>query len=128
MSKLARVIVALALVLVVPVQAMSAVMAGMCMAAGHHAVGHAHAADSDDTHHHDQGAPEGAPGHHHDGSDGQGSSAHCPPCGACCAAATISNAVHSFVPEPPAADAIAAAPYHAEGFEPDGLERPPLAL
>lgn len=122
MSKLGRVLLVLALALAVPAQAMSALMAGLCMANDHHA-GAVHSHDGDDHHSHDQdAAPE------HAGNANPASGAYCPPCVACCAAAAISSAASSFVPERPAADPIAADPSSATGFQPDGLDRPPLAL
>ena len=125
MLKLARLLLLIALALTVPAQAMSAVMAGICMANDHHA-GAAHSHDTDDPHPHQYDGPNSA--HEHDGDSGHASNAHCAPCVACCAAAAISSAESNLLPELPAAGPFAVAPNSAVGFQPDGLDRPPLAL
>jgi hypothetical protein len=128
MSKFTRFVVALALTVAVPVQAMSAVMAGICMASGHHS-GAPVQADAHDNHPHDHGDQDaGANLHGHDGGDGQVSDSHCPPCVACCASASISSAASTFLPEPPATGQFASSSSFAAGFQPDGVYRPPLAL
>ena len=122
MSKLGRVLLILALALAVQAQAMSAVMAGICMANDYHA-GAVHSHDGDEHHFHDQDAAS-----EHAGDANLASSAQCPPCVACCAAAAISSARSGFLPEGPAAGPVVAAPEFAAGFQPDGVYRPPLAL
>lgn len=117
------------LALTVPLQGMASVAAGQCMAFGHHQDGgsqHEHAQDGSDspdhvTHSHadDSSATKG---------DENGKSAQCGPCAACCASASIAG---------PAGLSIAPAPSNAKhllsqlplpGFQPRGLDRPPLAL
>ena len=119
-SRLARILITLALALTVPIQGAAAATAGLCMALGHHETGVAgspnHAAGAD---HHP---------HHHTGSDKSAGSAHCPPCVACCAAAAISSLALIFVPEAPTVSAIAASEPLFPGVQPDKLDRPPLAL
>ena len=81
-----RLLVAFALALAIPLQGAAAVTAGICMAIGHHDAAGAPAP-------HDHGAEDG---HHADhsmpGDDGGSDSAHCAPCVACCAAASIAPA------------------------------------
>ena len=119
-SRLARILIALALALTVPIQGVAAATAGLCMALGHHGTGlagsHDHAAGAD---HHP---------HQHTGSDNSAASAHCPPCVACCAAAAISSLPRISVPEPSTASVVAASEPLFPGIEPDKLDRPPLAL
>src|SRR5262245_49788303 len=117
-----RSVVVLVLALAVPLQGAAAVTAGLCMAMGH---GHGSAAsalghDVDDHH----ANPSGA----HKHSDPDQSKPHCAPCVACCAAVAIPSAVSLFVPERPAASAIASASASFTGVSPDHLDRPPLAL
>ena len=119
-SRLARILITLALALTVPIQGAAAATAGLCMVLGHHetavAGSHNHAAGAD--HHPD----------HHTGSDKSAGSAHCPPCVACCATAAISPLAWIFVPEPPTVSVIAASEPLFPGIQPDKLDRPPLAL
>lgn len=125
-----RLLAVLLLALTIPLQGMAAVTAGQCMALAHHQDGGGHdnhgqapdGANSDD---------HAAPSHSGDGTkqgDEGAKSSHCGPCTACCASASIagpaalsilsspSNAKHSFAQQPP------------PGIQPDGLDRPPLAL
>lgn len=119
MKHLARVLVFVMVALAVPLQGALAVAAVQCMTlahhegapAGHDHAAHSHAGDSDDS----------DVGNH-------GDSAHCGPCTACCASASIAG---------PEAFAIASAASTATyvfsqfpplGVQPDGLDRPPLAL
>jgi hypothetical protein len=115
--KLAR-LLAFVIALVVPLQGMASVMAGQCMAFGHHDAPMSHA---DDGHHGDH---EG-----HDGQAPESKSPHCGPCAACCASAsmaapsiatgavsTTTDAPYSFAFLPPAR------------LAPGELDRPPLAL
>ena len=112
-SRLARILIALALALIVPIQGAAAATADLCMALGHH---EAYAADHGANHAHDSD------------SDDHAGSAHCPPCVACCAAAAISSLALIFVPEAPTVSAIAASEPLFPGIQPDKLDRPPLAL
>ena len=115
--KLCRLLV-LAIALVVPLQGMAAVMVGQCMGFGHHdgADGHDHATHS---HSEESGSKQ---------SDDGTENGHCGPCAACCASATMAG---------PAALSILSMASHAPyvfsqfppiGVQPDGLDRPPLAL
>lgn len=127
MLRFARLFVVLALALAVPLQAMSAVTASICMASDHHA-GAVHSHDGDDQHSHDHESAPTSASHEHEGAAGQDSSAHCGPCAACCASAAISSAAPTLVPQRPAALPVAAQLDSAAGFQPDGVYRPPLAL
>src|SRR5262245_35917444 len=116
--RIARFILALLLALSIPVQSIAAVTAGICMATSHHDTGSDH-----DAHH----AHDGAPHSHDRAADSHGSKgAHCPPCVACCAAASISGAVQVFVPDPAVMDALVEQWRSPPGYLPDGLYRPPL--
>lgn len=117
-----RLLVAFALALAIPLQGAAAVTAGICMAIGHHDAAGTPAQ-------HDHGAQDG---HHADDSmphdEGGSDSAHCAPCVACCAAASIAPAARVFLLQDPPAAAVAALPYLHPGFLPEKLDRPPLAL
>lgn len=121
--KIAR-LLAVVVALVVPLQGMASVMAGQCMAFGHHdapAMDHGgHAShDGHDDHAADSHAPSG---------EADGMQDHCGPCAACCASATIAgpaplalapeafSAPYAFVSQPPVR------------LAPDELDRPPLSL
>jgi hypothetical protein len=114
--KILRLLVALVLALAIPLQGAASVTAGICMATGHHDAGapasHDHGGDADHSH------------QHNDDPD----AAHCAPCVACCAAASIAPAAQVFLPEDSPAAAVAAVPYLHPGFLPEKLDRPPLAL
>jgi hypothetical protein len=113
-----RIVAAVLLALIVPVQGIAAVAAGQCMEFGHHAGG------TDDHEH----------GEHSHGDDGPLNAEHgdknsrCGPCAACCASASIAG---------PAGIAILSSPSNVKyffsqlpppGVKPDSLDRPPLAL
>jgi hypothetical protein len=120
LSRFSR-LLAIAIALVLPLQGMAAVTAGVCMALHHHDV----AAGATDHHgdHHAQGATD----QDHKSGPTPGKT-HCGPCVACCATASISSALQIFLPEPRAMDAIVVQWLSPEGYQPDGLFRPPLAL
>jgi hypothetical protein len=124
--KFLRLLVALALTLAIPLQGAASVTAGICMATGHHDAGspasHDHGGNAASQHHDGDADHHSAP--HDDGPD----AAHCAPCVACCAAASIAPAVQVFLLEDFPAAAIAAIPYLHPGFLPEELDRPPLAL
>lgn len=106
----------LSIALAMPVQGVAAVSARLCMGLGHHdgvaAASHAHA-DEAAEHTHDQAA---------------GGDAHCAPCVACCAAASISGATEA-VPRVLATAAVDVPPLPLlADFLPVRLDRPPLAL
>src|SRR5712664_2027575 len=99
-TKLVRTLVAFAMALLVPLQGMAGVSAGLCMELGHHedeapatahAPGSTHDHGTADRHDHNTAADEHTAGN-----------AHCPPCVACCAAAAISSYSPVFIPEAPA--------------------------
>jgi hypothetical protein len=134
MKKLVRFLLAAILALAVPLQGALAVTAGQCMALGHHQSaaaqqshgeardGDGHAAHSHSESH--QGVSDDAQGGDQSAADG----AHCGPCTACCASASIAG---------PGAQSLVPSPFHAPylfsqfpplGVQPDGLYRPPLAL
>jgi hypothetical protein len=101
------------------------------MALGHHHAGvgssHDHATDHAVRHAH--GDDSGTVHKHGNEISGNSlSSAHCPPCVACCAAAAISSLAQIFIPEPPTLSVIAAPDFAFSGVQPDQLDRPPLAL
>jgi hypothetical protein len=130
--KLLRMLVAFAMALLLPLQGMAAVSAGLCMelgghesvavhehGAGHHGAAHQHGTDESAADHHDD---EGA------GNEGPAGNPHCPPCVACCAAAAISSFTPVFIAQAAAASVIAEIPPSFSGVQPETLDRPPLAL
>lgn len=126
-------LLAVVIALVVPLQGMAVVVAGQCMAFGHHeeTAGHDNHGQTVDG----QGGHDRASHSHADdttstaqGDEGDGNNAHCGPCTACCASASIAG---------PAGVSILSSPSNAKyvfwqfppiGVQPDGLDRPPLAL
>src|SRR5262245_37882500 len=120
---------ALALLVAIPVQGMASVVAGQCMTFAHHEDGgrqdHAHAQDSADGHDH-------AAHSHSDGTAAQpvdeGTSAHCGPCTACCASASISSSAALSILSSPSNASYVFSQFPPLGFQPHGLDRPPLAL
>ena len=123
-----RLLAAVLLSLAVPVQGMASVVAGQCMAFGHHQDGgdHGHAQDSMDAHDH--------AGHAHsdDGDaergDDAGKKSHCGPCAACCASASIAGAVGLSIPPSATHAEYVFTQLPPPGVQPDGFDRPPLAL
>lgn len=123
--KLARTLLAFAMALLVPLQGMAGVNAGLCMdLGGHHeapAAAHEHGSA------HDHGTAD-----HHDhssaGNENTAGTAHCPPCLDCCAAAAISSFSEFFIPEAAASSVVAQIPPSFSGIQPETLDRPPLAL
>ncbi len=130
--RLLTIVVALA----VPLQGLAAVVAGQCMAFGHHSTG-------DESHSHGQGSQDGQvePGHDHaahshadeTGSTAQsdesdGNAAHCGPCTACCASASITGPAGVSILSSPSNTTYVFSQFPPIGVQPDGLDRPPLAL
>jgi hypothetical protein len=119
MPKSFRLVAVLLLALTIPVQGMAAVAGAQCMALAHHDDGgghenHAHAhADADG---HDSAA--------HD----EGSNNHCGPCAACCASASIAGPVGHSILSSPSNTKYVFFQSLPPGVQPDGLDRPPLAL
>jgi hypothetical protein len=124
-SKLIR-LLAMAIALVVPLQGMTVVVAGQCMAFGHHessagAQGHGHADGGHAEHSHEAGSEAEA-------DEGAGSDAHCGPCTACCASASIAGPARLLFPSSPTNATYIFSQFPPIGVQPDGLDRPPLAL
>jgi len=121
-KKLARLLVAVAVIIAVPIQGMAAISAGLCMTLGHHDVTDAAMHDHLD----EQGAST-ASSHEHQADDAPGN-AHCGPCVACCASASISGSIST---SPRAAPEVAVEPVsllNPPAVLPARLDRPPLAL
>jgi hypothetical protein len=117
---LLRLLLALALAFTVPVQGFAAAASAICMQFGHHTADAGHAHDEGDSDAHD---------HQGHGADRSESSASpCAPCVACCAASAISCAPAAVTAREGAAAVNALAPPSFAGFQPDTLDRPPLAL
>ena len=125
-----RLFAAVLLALTIPIQGMAAVMAGQCMALGHHQNatdhgGHGHAQDGHDGYDHPgQSHSSEAAGNAHDDQGGK----HCGPCTACCASATIAAANDVSLPTSPSIAPYAFWQVPPLGDRPDALDRPPLAL
>ena len=113
--------------LVVPFQGAAAVSAGQCMTLGHHQGatdhegqdGHDHGAHS----HADEASAKAA-------ADGEGDAAgaHCGPCTACCASASIAGPAGVSIPSSPSHAKYVFSQLPPLGVQPDGVDRPPLAL
>lgn len=126
-------LLAVVIALVVPLQGMAVVVAGQCMAFGHHEAtaghdNHGQSADGQDGHDHASHSHADDTTSTAQADEGDGSSAHCGPCTACCASASIAG---------PAGVSVLSSPSNAKyvfwqfppiGVQPDGLDRPPLAL
>jgi hypothetical protein len=132
-----RLLTALLLALAIPVQGMAAVVAGQCMAFGHHSdaggepAAHVHDAPKDHdhaTHSHSEG-DEHQPGHQvKSDDDGGAKSAHCGPCTACCASASIVGTAGLWILPFLVSTKYVFSPLLPPGIQPHGLDRPPLAL
>jgi hypothetical protein len=112
------------LVLAVPLQGMASVAAGQCMTLGHHqdAGGDGHGHGNGEAHDHD------AHSHADDGNpvDDSGTNAHCGPCTACCASASIASPTPVSVVRAPTVTQYVFSPFPPIGVEADGVYRPPL--
>lgn len=107
-----------------PVQGLAAISAGMCMALGHHETLAAAMTGS-------HAAPEGhaaASDPVHEGADNGADFAHCEPCVACCAAATIPVVGSVFHPNTISGDRVAFVAFATPDFLPELLDRPPLTF
>jgi len=124
-NRLLRLVVVALLTVMVPLQGMAAVAAGQCMAMGHHQ----DAGGPDPAHSHDA-ADEHDASHHAAGHDGHddGKSSHCGPCAACCASATIAGSGNLPILAAPANTKHVFSQFPPRGFQPHGIDRPPLAL
>jgi hypothetical protein len=113
----------------IPLQGMAAVTAGQCMAFGHHQDGaghesHGHAQDDADGHDH-AAHSHGSGGAQQGDDDG---TKHCGPCTACCASASIAGSTGLTLPFSPSHPKYVFSQLPPLGIQPDGLDRPPLAL
>jgi hypothetical protein len=126
-----RFLAVLVLALTIPAQGMAAVMAGQCMAFGHHQDNggnqdHEQAQDGTDGHDHAAHShPADAEARH--GDDGSKNS-HCAPCAACCASASIAGPAGLSIPSSPSNAKYVFSQLPSPGVQPDGFDRPPLAL
>jgi hypothetical protein len=124
---------AVVIALVVPLQGMAVVVAGQCMAFGHHEATAGHDSDGQ--------APDGQDGHNHaahshaddtasmaQSDEGDGNGAHCGPCTACCASAAIAGPSGVSILSSPSNTTYAFSQFPPIGVQPDGLDRPPLPL
>jgi hypothetical protein len=126
-----RFLAVLLLALTVPIQGLAAVTAAQCMAFGHHeeSAGHetqALANDGADGHDHSSHAHSQDSALEQGADDGNGS--HCGPCAACCASASIAGPPPHSILSSPSRVTYLFSPLPPPGVEPDGLDRPPLAL
>lgn len=125
-------LLAVAMALVIPLQGMAALAAGICMSAGHHQgaaadeghAAHGHDADEHAVHSHDETVGEASAAEAGDA----GETAHCGPCAACCASASIAGAVAFMIAAPPTHPQYVFSQHPPLGFQPRALDRPPLAL
>jgi hypothetical protein len=122
-SALFRILAVALLALAVPLQGMASVVAGQCMAYGHHqgagGQDHEHHAHDDGADAHDHGTQKVAD---------EGHSGHCGPCTACCASASIAApSLPSLLPSASNTKYVLSqlAP---PGVEPQRFDRPPLSL
>jgi len=126
-AKLARLILIALLALVVPFQGAVAVSAGQCMALGHHQG----ATDHEGQDGHDHGAhshADEAPAKAAADGEGDAAGAHCGPCAACCASASIAGSAGLSIPSSHFHAPYSFAQFPPLGVQPDGVDRPPLAL
>lgn len=114
-----RILALALLVLAIPVQGMASIVAGQCMTFGHHpdAGAQDHAHEHGDADHHDHGAqaqPEGD------------KSAHCGPCAACCASATMAAGTWPSLPAAPSFAKYEFTQFSPLAVQPLVPDRPPL--
>lgn len=110
---------------ILPVQGMAAVAAGLCMATGHHEGMQGASAEAHDQSNHSGDAHDEMPGA--EAAD-DGKSAHCAPCTACCASASIAGPAPVAIASFPSAAPYVFAQYPPPSVPLEGLDRPPLAL
>lgn len=125
-------VLAVVIALVVPLQGMAVVVAGQCMAFGHHeaAAGHdSHGEASDGGGAHDHAShPHADEGGQAAGDESDANEAHCGPCTACCASASITGPAGVTIPSSPSNATHSFSQFPPVGVQPDGLYRPPLPL
>jgi hypothetical protein len=125
-----RLVAVLLLALTIPLQGMAAVAGAQCMALAHHEDGNA---QENQAHVHDDADGHDSAPHMHSGDSAashgdEGSNNHCGPCTACCASASIAGSMgHSIVSSPSNTKYVFFQSL-PPGVQPDGLDRPPLAL
>jgi hypothetical protein len=85
--------------------------------------------------HQENGVGQESHAHAHDDADGhdtvlhdEGSNNHCGPCTACCASASIAGPLGHSIPSSPSNTKYVFFQSLPPGVQPDGLDRPPLAL
>lgn len=117
-------LLAVAVAITMPIQGMAAVTAGQCMAFGHHEQGPGHDRPGHDTH--ASGDADASPTHEHD--EQEAGDAHCGPCVACCASASIAGAMPIRVFSSHANTKYVLSQAASPGIAPHRLDRPPLAL
>jgi hypothetical protein len=114
-----RLVAVLLLALTIPLQGLAAVTGAQCMALTHQ----------------ENGVGQESHAHAHDDADGhdtvlhdEGSNNHCGPCTACCASASIAGPLGHSIPSSPSNTKYVFFQSLPPGVQPDGLDRPPLAL
>jgi hypothetical protein len=124
-----RFLAVLLLALTIPVQGLAAVTGAQCMALTHHQDG-----AGQENHAHDGGADGHDAAPHTHSSDSvathgdEGSNNHCGPCTACCASASIAGPIGHPILSSPSNTKYVFFQSLPPGVQPDGLDRPPLAL
>ena len=119
---------AFALMALLPLQGMASVVAGQCMAFGHHQdAGAPDHQDAKNAHHHahDAAGADDHDSHKHSGGEKK---SHCGPCTACCASASIAGPNWPLILPSPSDSHYLFAQFSPLGVQPDGLFRPPLPL
>jgi hypothetical protein len=129
MRRTPRFLAVMLLALVMPLQGLAAVAAGQCMALEHHqdpaAVHGDHAHEHDAAGAHDHPSDAGTSAAQDDPGD---NAAHCGPCTACCASASIAGSLAYPIFAASNEAPYVASPSSPPGIEPHGVFRPPLAL
>lgn len=123
-----RFLAVLLLALIVPLHGAAAVMGAQCIAFAHHEDGagqESHGHDGGDGHDHASHAHADGGAKH--GDEG-GKKAHCGPCTACCASASIAGPVGHSILSSSSYTKYVFSQSLPLGVPPDGLYRPPLAL
>jgi hypothetical protein len=129
-SRLIR-LLAIAIALAVPIQGMAVITAGLCMTLEHHQGAPAqdgHAQGGHDGHDKAAHSHSDEAGNNAEGDEGKDQGTHCGPCTACCASASIAGPAGLSIPSSPSNAAYAFSQFPPLGVQPDGLDRPPLAL
>ena len=132
MSRKLKALLIACLLVVVPVQGIAAMSAGICRALEHHGVVIAPTDELAAPHGAHTGNSGDGPSHEHDaaGADDSspGPSGHCGDCAACGASAAVASIDHLASPGAPR-DTVRVHPSDSlTGFLPDGLDRPPLTF